>query len=349
MGKKDFGIRFRWWMPTAVVVFFGAFFAAILVGSVPISIQDSLTMIAARIPGLRNLVDGDAIPEVYYTIFYNLRLPRTLLAMLAGMGLSVAGCIYQGVFSNPMADPYLLGVSSGAAFGATLAAVLPVSGVVFLSFGTRSIFAFAGSLGVLFLVFLLARRGRMADSLSLILSGIAINYFLSSMISLLMFFDKDKLENIYFWTMGSFKNARWTEVGLVAGATVVISGLLFLQSRELNMIMVNEEQAKTMGVAVERIKRRMIVLASLMVALIVSSCGIVGFAGLIVPHAGRLLVGPDHRKLLPFSAFAGAAFLMICDTLARSLFGNFEISVGIITSLFGVPFFFLLLKRSRKR
>ena len=341
-------MRFRWWLLIAFAVFVGAFFTAILVGSVPISLRDSFHMLLSKIPGLGSLADTEGIPDVFQTILFQLRLPRTLMALFAGVGLSAAGCIYQGVFSNPMADPYLLGVSSGAAFGATLSVLLPFSGFVFWGIGTRNIFSFVGSLAVLAFVFLLAQRKNAAHSLSLILSGIAMNYFLSSMISLLMFFDRDKLEDIYFWTMGSFKNSSWTEVGVTAVATSALFFVLFCHVRELNLIMMGEEQAKTMGVAVAKIKRRVLILSSLMVAVIVSSCGIVGFVGLIIPHAGRLLVGPDHKKLLPFSALSGAAFLILCDTLARSLFTNVELSVGILTSLFGVPFFLLLLRKGKR-
>lgn len=321
---------------------------SIAFGSVHISVEECFKIIGGHIPGIKKLIHLENITASHITIVMNLRLPRMMLALFAGMGLSVAGCVYQGVFANPMADPYLLGVSSGAALGATLAILLGVSGS-FLAFGSVSTMAFLGAILVLSIVYRLAKSKGKLPTINLILSGIAINYFISSFIALLMLFNRKQLESVYFWTLGSFKDANWTKIIFLA--IVVLIALLFIYRyyRELNMIMVNEEHARTLGVSTEKVKKVLLAAASLMVAVIVGTCGIIGFVGLITPHAARIIIGPDHKKLLPFSMVLGGIFMVVSDTLARSILQNAEISVGIITALFGVPFFLLLLRKNKKR
>lgn len=321
---------------------------SIVFGSVHISVEECFKIIGGHLPGIKKFISLDDIQVSHITIVMNLRLPRILLALFAGMGLSVAGCVYQGVFSNPMADPYLLGVSSGAALGATLAILLGISGS-FLAFGSVSTMAFLGAILVLAFVFNLAKSKGKLPTITLILSGIAINYFISSLIALLMLFNRKQLESVYFWTLGSFKDANWTKIVFLA--IVVFFTLIFIYRyyRELNMIMVNEEHARTLGVSTEKVKKVLLIAASFMVAVIVGTCGIIGFVGLITPHAARILIGPDHKKLLPFSMVLGGIFMVVSDTIARSILQNAEISVGIITALFGVPFFLLLLRKNKKR
>lgn len=321
---------------------------AIIFGSVHISIEECFKIIGGHLPGVKNLISLEDIKTSHITIVMNLRLPRMVLALFAGMGLSVAGCVYQGVFANPMADPYLLGVSSGAALGATLAILLGISGS-YLAFGAVSTLAFLGAIIVLVLVFNLARTKGKLPTITLILSGIAINYFISSFIALLMLFNRKQLESVYFWTLGSFKDANWLKILFLS--SVVFSTLIFIYRyyRELNMIMVNEEQAQTLGVSTEKVKKVLLLAASFMVAVIVATCGIIGFVGLITPHAARIIVGPDHKKLIPFSMILGGIFMVVSDTLARSILPNAEISVGIITALFGVPFFLLLLRKNKTK
>ncbi len=292
--------------------------------------------------------NSDFVNDAHRTIIMNLRMPRILLALVAGMGLAVAGVVFQGVFSNPMAEPYLLGISSGAAFGATLAVVLGVR-VTLMGFGTMGLFAFAGAMAVVFMIFRVAMvKGEMPMSV-LLLSGVAVNYFFSALIALMLTLNHDMIEEVYFWTMGSFRVATWHKLATVA--IVVIGGFLMLyrHSSELDMLMLGDEQAKSLGVETTKVKKLLLATASLMTAFIVASSGIVGFVGLIVPHAARMAVGPRHMKLLPVSALLGGIFLVVCDTLARSLMANREFSIGIITSLFGVPFFLWHLYRNRKQ
>ena len=317
---------------------------AAVFGTADITVADFFRALLSKIPGIG---DGIEIPKGHQIILFNLRLPRILLALFAGVGLAITGAVFQGVFSNPMAEPYLLGVSSGAAFGATVAAIVDVQ-IRFLAFGTVSLFAFAGAFIVVLLVYRLAmQRGELPVTV-LLLSGLAVNYFLSALITLMMTFNQDKLESVYFWTLGSFKNSSWEKVGLVG--LIVILGCLYIYkySRELDLIMLGDEQAKSLGVDVERLKKRLLLVSSLVAAVIVAASGIIGFVGLIIPHGARMISGPSHRKLMPLAAIGGGIFLIICDTIARSIMENKELSVGIITSLCGVPFFLWLLYNNRK-
>lgn len=317
---------------------------AAIFGSADISVGDFFRTIISRLPGFEQTYD---IPKSHQIIIFNLRLPRILLALMAGVGLSIAGCVFQGVFSNPMAEPYLLGVSSGAAFGATIAAVLEVQ-MRFFSFGAVSILAFLGALTVVTLIYRMAVIKGTLPVAVLLLSGLAVNYFLSSLITLMMTFNQDKLESVYFWTLGSFKNATWEKVIIVTIVILISSIYIYRYSKELDMIMLGDEQAKSVGVEVDVLKKRLLLVSSLSAAVIVSASGIIGFVGLIVPHGVRMITGPMHRKLLPLAAISGGIFLIICDTIARSVLVNKELSVGIITSLCGVPFFLWLLYKNRR-
>ncbi|MBC7958614.1 MAG: iron ABC transporter permease [Vallitaleaceae bacterium] len=347
MIKTKNRLKFNVQMFLVILLLFVLMVGSILFGSVHISIEECFKILGGHLPVLNQFISLDQIKDSHITIVMDLRLPRMLLALFAGMGLSVAGCVYQGVFSNPMADPYLLGVSSGAALGATFAILLQIPNA-FAAVGSVSAMAFIGAILVLLFVFSMAKSKGKMPTITLILSGIAINYFISSFIALLMLFNRQQLENVYFWTLGSFKDANWTKIIFLAMVVVITLLFIYRYYRELNMIMVSEEQARTLGVSTEKVKKILLIAASLMVAVIVATCGIIGFVGLITPHAARLMTGPNHKKLIPFSMVFGGIFMVLSDTLARSILPNAEISVGIITALFGVPFFLLLLRKSRK-
>lgn len=329
---------------TVSIVLLMTIVMAAIFGSADISIADFFRTIYSRIPFLG---DGVEVVESHKIIIFNLRLPRIMLALIAGIGLAVAGTVFQGVFSNPMAEPYLLGVSSGAAFAVTIALIFEVQ-VKFLGFGTISIFAFMGSLVVVMMIYKLSSiNGELPVSI-LLLSGLAINYFLSSLITLMMTFNQEKVEEVYFWTLGSFKNASWEKVIIVGVIVLICVVYIYRYSHELDLIMLGDEQAKSVGVDVDKIKKRLLLVGSLIAAVIVAASGIIGFVGLIVPHGARLLSGPSHKRLLPIAALSGGVFLIICDTIARSIIMNKELSVGIITSICGVPFFLWLLYKNRK-
>jgi iron complex transport system permease protein len=317
-------------------------------GIARISVGQSLRVIASRIPGLNHWVSLREIDRAAMTILLYLRLPRILLAAVAGAGLAVAGVAFQGIFKNPMAEPYVLGISSGTALGAALAMALGLE-TNFLGFGLITFSAFAAGILTALSVYGIARIGNKTPTVTLLLSGIAVNFFLTATISLIMTFKREQIERIVMWTMGSVATANWTEVMMVAPLVVLTIGVLSIYSRDMNLVLLGDETAQCLGVQVEKVKRAILGVSTLLVAAIVSVSGIIGFIGLIVPHMVRILCGPDHRAVIPFAALGGAALLIICDTLARTLVPPSEIPVGIITSLFGVPFFlYLLVKRKKK-
>ena len=312
-----------------------AFIAAFLLGSSGISIRE-----------LFALMGGTADKSVS-TIFFSLRLPRAILAFMSGGALSIAGACLQGMFKNPMADSYVIGVSSGAALGATIALTFSAS-LAFLGFGAVAILAFLGALLAVFAVYNLARVHGKVSTFSLLLAGIAVSTLCSALVYCIMILFRDKMEHIVMWTMGSFSSASWDKVIFAVPAMLVASALCLLFARDLNIMLQGDEAARHLGVDAGRVRRSLIVLTTLAAACAVSVSGIIGFVGLIVPHVLRLILGPDHRRLLPFSFFGGGIFLLICDTIARVVLDTQEIPVGVITAVIGVPFFLVLLRRGRR-
>ena len=279
-------------------------------------------------------------------IIGDIRLPRILLAVLVGAALAMSGTVMQGFFQNPMADPFIIGISSGAALGATLAIV---AGLDFWFFGLSGVglFAFAGALVVTLAVYAISLREGRLPSTVVLLSGIALGSLAAALTSYLMISVNDgaDVQRILFWLMGSLAARRWEHVHMVWPQIVV--GGLFLQfyARDLDLIVQGEEQAQFLGVDVESVKRRLLVGATLLAAGAVAVSGIIGFVGLIVPHVMRLLVGPNHRVLLPSAILGGAILMVGADLLARVLVEPAELPIGIITSLLGAPFFLYLLRR----
>ncbi|MBU3092919.1 iron chelate uptake ABC transporter family permease subunit [Clostridium sp. CM028] len=317
-------------------------------GVADISLKQTALIIISKIPILNNSVSLDGINPTSAIILVKLRLPRIILSCLVGAALSVVGTSFQGIFKNPMADPFILGVSSGAALGATITMVF-LNEINFLGMSMVAFNAFVGAIITTFLVYNIARVGTKVPVTTLLLSGVAINYLLSSIISLMMTFNRDNIEKIVMWTMGSFSTAGYHEVILLF--IIVVPSILFIFtfSRDLNIMVLGEESARSLGVDVNGLKKYILLISTLMVAAVVSVSGIIGFVGLIVPHSIRMIFGPDNRVVIPFSALGGAIFLIICDTLARAVVPPSEIPVGIITSIFGVPFFIYLLYRTKKK
>jgi len=283
------------------------------------------------------------------TILFQIRLPRVIAAALVGSALASAGVLFQGLLRNPMADPYIIGTSAGAAFGATVAMMLPIS-LAFLSFGLVPIAAFVGALAAVLLVYNLARVGGKTPVVSMLLAGFAV----SAMLTAIMFFmvtlsgKTGLLQSIYSFLMGSISVSGWNKIVVVA--PLIIGGIIaarFLAFR-LNAFALGEEGAAYLGIDVERDKLLVLVLGSLLTAAAVSISGLVGFVGLVVPHAVRLVLGPDHRLLLPAAALFGGAFLILADLLARTMLAPREIPLGILTAFIGAPFFIYLLRRTRR-
>jgi iron complex transport system permease protein len=286
------------------------------------------------------------VDEMLDSVIVELRVARFLLAIVAGAGLSVSGVIFQALFRNPLAEPYVLGVSSGAGLGA---AVAILCGLAALSAWSVPAIAFAGALGTIFLVYGLARdRSGAAPVHTLLLSGVMVNAVFGSLLMFLVSLStSDALHNVIWWLLGSLQVLEWSL--LPAPAIVVASGLVVtvVLSRDLNVITLGEEPAAHLGLNVERTKTLFLLLASLMTGATVAACGLIGFVGLIVPHSVRLAIGPDHRRLVPASALAGATFLVMADSFARTVMAPTEIPIGVVTALLGGPFFFFLLRRKR--
>ncbi len=284
--------------------------------------------------------------EIHRTIIMNIRTPRIVVAMLVGMGLSASGAAMQGLFRNPMAEPYVLGMSSGAAAGASTAIVLGIGGF----FGTYAVpaMAFISAIVTIFVVYSIAHTEGKVPTETLLLSGIAVGFFLQAAVSFLkLIAPTDALRDVVLWLMGSFAGVTWDDVAIVV--LPVLAGLLtlFLLARELNAFQFGEETAMHIGIEVELMKRILLTATALITAISVSTAGIIGFTGLVVPHIARMLVGADQRIQLPVAAICGGIFLVLADTIARSIAQPAEIPIGIITAVVGAPYFVYLLRRRK--
>jgi iron complex transport system permease protein len=289
-------------------------------------------------------------PQSDETIIFQIRLPRVLAAALVGAALSVAGVLFQGLFCNPLADPYVIGTSGGAAFGASLGVVL-FSHFSILGFGAIPALAFLGALATMVLVFRLSRVGGRTPAVTLLLVGFAVSVILGYGVSLLLIVNERFELNtrlIYAWLLGGIWIERWSQLGLIALIVVAGTTVAFTLARSLNGLALGEECAEYLGIAVERQKAAVILVGALLTAAAVSAGGLIGFVGLIVPHFLRLLFGPNHVRLLPLAALGGAAFLVITDLLARIMMPPNELPVGILTALVGGPAFLLLLRGTRR-
>lgn len=294
----------------------------------------------------------EGVSSLESLILFSIRLPRVILAALLGAVLAGAGAAMQGLFRNPLADPSLIGVASGASAGAGFVvvfggALLPV-GLVGMSL--VAVGAFVGGFVAVILVYRLATTEAGTSVSTMLLAGIAISALAGALNSLFSFFaDNDMLRRISLWQMGSLEGANWERVGIVAVAALLMVTVLPRQSQALNALLLGESEARHLGVAVESLKRRIILVTAFGVGIAVATSGIVAFVGLMVPHWVRLLIGPDHRYLIPGSLLMGAVFMVVADTLARVLILPAELPTGVITALLGAPFFVSLLIQQRRR
>lgn len=292
-------------------------------------------------------MDGVTCDDSIRFIIFEVRLPRIILAVLTGSLLSMAGAVYQAIFQNPMADPYVIGISSGAAFGATIAIIF-LPPMMLLGNSIVSLAAFLSAILTSILVYFISKTKRGVDTFSLLLTGVVISTVLSSFISLMMLAHQDEAMKIMTWTMGSFNAKSWNHVITILIPTVIGIFFTIYHGKDLNVLVMGEEEAMTMGLDTKRLKRNMLLICALLTSIAVSVSGIIGFVGLIVPHFIRLIFGSEHKFLLKASFVFGAIFMLLSDTIARSLLGGFEIPVGIITSLIGGPLFLILLVRYRR-
>jgi len=316
------------------------------VGSVSVPFSESVRIVLAKLPFVKkdSLLEG--ISNANRLIIWDIRLPRVLLAALVGGGLAAAGVVLQALFRNPLSDPQVLGISSGAAFGASIAIAF---GISFSVAGISSIwmFAFAGAILTMLLVFRIARIATSHSVTGILLAGIACSSMLTAGITIIMMWNRDKLERIYLWMLGSFSAASWVKVGFMAlvllGAVICFAVL----GRDLDLLSFGDQEAQSMGVSVKRTRTIAVVATSLLVAASVSVSGIIGFVSLIIPHIMRILAGPKNRRLIPLSLLGGAIFMVLCDMISRTAVPPAEIAVGAITQVTGAPFFLYLLWRER--
>jgi iron complex transport system permease protein len=337
------------WRVIIAVLFIILIFSIILstsIGAVNISFSKVLRVLLSKVPYIKDSFQLSEEMGVNQTILLKIRLPRVLLAGLVGMALATAGTVFQALLKNPMADPYIIGISSGASLGATLAIIMNLK-IVFFGLSSIPLFAFAGALLTTFIVYNLARTGQKISVATLLLAGVAVGSFLSALVSLLMVFNDQNMHQIVYWIMGSLASKGWNEVQMVWIYIVIAYLVVFVLAKDLNIMLLGEETAQSLGTEVERMKKILLTAGSLLAGAAVAGSGAIGFIGLIIPHMVRLLVGPDHRILIPGSALVGAIFLILTDTFARTIIAPTEIPVGIITSLFGAPFFIYLLNQRK--
>jgi iron complex transport system permease protein len=325
----------RWTLPLVLGVALLVAWAGIRFGTVPVGGA-----------AFRAALAGEGDPSVRY-ILLELRAPRVVLGFLVGGGLALSGAVFQALLRNPLAEPYILGISGGAAAGAVLVLALGLAGAASWYLPGA---AFAGALLAILLVFgVAASAQRRLDVRVLLLSGVVVGAFFSAVIALVLALsDAPTVRGAILWMMGSLSGATWRVVGIVSLYTLPAALLLLGLARPLNLLALGEETASYLGTRVEGTKRVAYGVASLVAAAGVAFVGVIGFVGLVVPHAMRLLSGPDHRTLLPLSALAGGTFLVLADLLARTAFAPTEIPIGVITAFVGVPFFLVLLRRSLK-
>ena len=312
--------------------------AATSFGAVAVGPGQVVSAITRALAG-RTLVPAEAL-------VIELRLPRVVMAALVGMCLAAAGVLYQALFRNPLADPYILGVSSGAGLGAALAFVVGGSGA--LALVAPPVAAFVLALGTIVLVAGLATRRGVMQTLSLLLAGVAVSYTLAALTSFVLVLQRQQLSRVVFWMMGGLQGATWPQCAVVAVMLGAGLAIPLARTRELDIMLLGDERAGELGVDVERTKRLILASASLMVSAAVSVSGLIGFVGLMTPHAVRLLLGPDHRLLIPASVLGGGVVMVLADLLARVVLAPVELPVGIITALLGGPLFVWLLVRAQR-
>jgi len=329
---------------------FPAMFWGLFSGSVPLSPR-------AVLDGFRfalNLgtVENAASAEIAAALIFQIRLPRLILAALVGASLGIAGAAFQGLFRNSLADPYIIGASSGAALGAALA--VSFGGGLGLGFfsvlGPAGIAAFAGSLGAVILAFVISRSfGNSPSPATLILAGVSISAFCAALLALVLVINDRNLVQVYFWLLGSLSGTTWPRLLSALPPMIIGSVVVLLSARPLDLLLQGEEAAESLGLNPLRSRFILALAATLPVAAAVSVSGIIGFVGLIAPHGARFFTGPAHRRLLPASALAGALLAVTADNLARSIIPPVELPLGVITSLGGAPFFLFLLVRQGRR
>ncbi len=318
---------------------------AVNLGTMDISALDIFKVVLYKLFGLGDASQYGSGPVA--DVVWFVRLPRIVLAIAVGMGLSVTGVVMQAIVKNPLADPYILGVSSGASLGATLALMLGVGTV----FGGNfvGVTAFLGAFAVSFAVLLLAGAGSRANTTKLLLAGMALSAVCSAFSNFVVYVtdNKDALKSVSYWLMGSLAGADWSEIAVILPLILIGTVFFWIQCRTLNLMLLGDETSVTLGTDLHRRRQIYLLISAAMVGFVVYASGMIGFVGLVVPHAVRMLFGTDHKKLIPLSALVGAVFLIWADVLCRIIIQGTELPIGILTSMIGAPCFIYLMIRRR--
>jgi iron complex transport system permease protein len=331
------------WVGAAVAFLVGSLLIGVLVGPVHLGVGRVLDSIAARlhVPGV-----SSPLSPTEEAILWDIRMPRVVLGALVGGMLALAGATYQGVFRNPLADPYLLGVAAGAGLGATLA-------IAYLPEGLRGqqalpIAAFVGGAAAVVITYSVGRSvGRERDAVTLVLAGVTVASFFTALQTFVQQQNADTLQQVYTWILGSIPSSGWSDVVLILPYVAVASVIILVHRRVVDVLSLGDDEAASLGVDVRRVRLTLVLAATIGTAAAVAVCGLIGFVGIIVPHAIRMLAGTGYRTLLPLSVIAGAGFLVLADVIARTALAPAELPLGIVTAFFGAPFFALVLRTTR--
>lgn len=330
------------WIPSLLAILVITIILAAGLGYISISVSDICHILLSQL--------GWTLPETidqsYPFVIMDVRLPRILSAVLVGGGLAVSGCVFQSILQNPLADPYTLGISSGAAFGASLAIILLIFGLIVPAALIIPLFAFVGAVATLYVVFTLSSPSARLSSNSLILSGIIVSAILSAGISFIKFLADEQVNAIIFWLMGSFIGKTWPDVLLLIVMTIPCTLLILAHHRELDIMTFGDRASDSLGIDTAAIRKRLLVIASLSTAICVSVSGIIGFVGLIVPHLMRMILGPGNRLLIPCSFLFGCIMLLCADTITR-VFLPTELPIGVLTALIGGPIFCYIFRKNQ--
>ncbi|HII4523308.1 MAG: iron ABC transporter permease [Clostridium perfringens] len=333
-----------------ILLFISSIILGISFGAVDIPPYDVYRVFLYKVFGIKIGNLDEILNSTLFDIIWGVRMPRVLLGAFAGMALAMVGVIMQATIQNPLGDPYILGLSSGASLGATFSILIGFSGVL-SSFGAP-LGAFLGALMASIFVYFLARIGGRITPFKMILAGMVISSICSSLTSLIIFLSKDNegIRTVNFWMMGSLAGAQWSNIVLPIAISVIPLIYFFTQYRNLNLMVLGDETSITLGLNIEKHRKIYMILSSLITGVIVSVCGTIGFVGIMIPHIVRLIFGTDHKTLLPFSALVGAIFLIWADVIARCAINNMELPIGIITSVIGAPFLlWLMVKGTREK
>lgn len=339
MSKKFFWL----WMPILIIVLAISIIGAIMVGSVGITPQLIIEVLLFK-TGILNETNASNAQQV---IIWEIRVPRVLLALLVGASLAISGAAIQALVKNSIADPYILGVSSGASVGAT--SVILFGAFSFFGVFALSLAAFLGAIFAVLIVFMLARVNGKTSMIRLLLSGIAVSMVLGAMTNFMLMISKEQggVQAVMFWMLGSLGGAKWSNLLIPFVTFCIVFPLLLLSYRQLNALLLGEETASTLGINIERFRLFIIIIVSLLTGVVVAVSGSIGFVGLIVPHIVRMIVGSNYKVVLPLSALLGAIIIIWADMGARIAIAPEEMPIGIITALFGSPFFIWMLRRER--